>query len=107
LNEREDPPAKSWPSSRRVPGPARFPKGREIMKCKEILEQLSEYLDGELDPELCRDLERHMEDCHPCLVFVNTLKKTITLYRYAATEPLPKEVHLRLHDYLKRECQDS
>ena len=46
-----------------------------------------------------------MEDCHPCLVFVNTLKKTISLYKYASSEPLPKEVHLRLHDYLKKKCQ--
>jgi len=77
------------------------------MKCKDILEKLSEYLDGELDPRLCQDLERHMEDCHPCLVFVNTLKKTLTLYKCASSEPLPKEVHIRLHDYLKKECKGS
>ncbi|OGP98815.1 MAG: hypothetical protein A2Z51_10510 [Deltaproteobacteria bacterium RBG_19FT_COMBO_52_11] len=75
------------------------------MKCQEILERLSEYLDGELDPKLCQDLERHMEDCHPCLLFVDSLKKTIPLYKYASCEPMPKEVHLRLHDYLKKECQ--
>ncbi len=75
------------------------------MKCGEILEKLSEYLDGELDPKLCRELETHMKDCNPCLIFVNTLKKTITLYKYAGHEPLPKEVHVRLHEYLKKECQ--
>jgi anti-sigma factor RsiW len=78
---------------------------RKNMKCGEILEKLSEYIDGELDPKLCQDLETHMQDCHPCLIFINTLKKTITLYQYAGHEPLPKEVHLRLHDYLKKECQ--
>jgi len=75
------------------------------MKCGEILEKLSEYLDGELDPKLCQELETHMKDCNPCLIFVNTLKKTITLYQYAGHEPLPKEVHVRLHEYLKKECQ--
>jgi len=40
-------------------------------------------------------------------VFVNTLKKTITFYKYASCEPLPKEVHLRLHDCLKKKCQDG
>jgi len=75
------------------------------MNCKDILEKLSEYIDGELDPRLCQDLERHMEDCCPCLIFVNTLKTTLTLFKYAANEPMPKEVHLRLHDYLKKECQ--
>jgi anti-sigma factor RsiW len=75
------------------------------MECKEMLEKLSEYIDGELDPKLCQDLEKHMADCNPCLIFVNTLKKTISLFKYASSEPLPKEVHLRLHDYLKKKCQ--
>ncbi len=85
--------------------PPRRSCGREFMKCQDILKELSEYIDGELDPKLCEELERHMGDCHPCLVFVNTLKKTISLYKYASSEPLPKEVHLRLHDFLKKNCQ--
>jgi hypothetical protein len=38
---------------------------------------------------------------------VNTLKKTLTLYKCASSEPLPKEVHIRLHDYLKKKCKGS
>jgi anti-sigma factor RsiW len=75
------------------------------MACREMLEKLSEYIDGELEPRLCRDLEKHLADCNPCLIFVNTLKKTLNLYKYASSEPLPKEVHIRLHDYLKKQCQ--
>ena len=75
------------------------------MGCKEILEKLSEYIDGELDSKICQDLEQHLKDCNPCLLFIDSLKKTITLYKYAAAEPLPKEVHLRLHEYLKKECK--
>ncbi|MCX5911939.1 MAG: zf-HC2 domain-containing protein [Deltaproteobacteria bacterium] len=74
--------------------------------CKEILDKLSEYIDGELDPKICQDLEHHMKDCNPCLLFIDSLKKTITLYKYASAESLPKEVHLRLHEYLKKECKD-
>ncbi len=75
------------------------------MECKEILEKLSEYIDGELDPQFCKEIEQHMEDCHPCLVFVDSLKKTITFYKYASPETLPEEVRLRLHDFLKKECK--
>ncbi len=107
MKERGKPRAELSHASRKVFDTILILKGREVMKCKDILEKLSEYLDGELDPKLCQDLERHMEDCHPCLVFVNTLKKTITLYKFASSEPLPKEVHLRLHDYLKKECKGS
>lgn len=61
------------------------------MKCKEILEKLSEYLDGELDPKLCQDLETHMEDCHPCLIFVNTLKKPLRFTNTQETSLCPKK----------------
>jgi hypothetical protein len=51
------------------------PKGKgtqslecEGMECKAILEKLSEYIDGELDPKICKELENHMQDCHPCLL---------------------------------------
>ena len=77
------------------------------MECREILERLSEYVEGELDPQLCLELEEHMKDCHPCLLFVNSFKKTITLYKYACDDPMPKEVHLRLHAFLKKECQSD
>ncbi len=81
-------------------------KGKTCLECKDILDKLSEYIDGELDPRLCNELERHMEDCHPCLLFVNSLKKTITLYKYAGNEPLPKEVHIRLHDFLRKKTKE-
>ena len=74
------------------------------VNCRDLLDKLSEYIDGELDPRLCQEIERHMADCHPCLLFVDSLKKTITLYKYATSEPLPKEVHIRLHEYLKKNC---
>lgn len=81
--------------------------GKEKMKCRDMLGKLSEYLDGELDAALCRDLERHMKDCHPCLLFVDSLKKTLTLYKYASNEGMPKEVHFRLHEYLRKKSSEE
>ncbi len=68
------------------------------MECRELLGLLSDYVDGELDPELCAAIERHMAECNPCQVVVDTLRKTVTLYHElsAETAPLPKEVQERL-----------
>ncbi|TLN14446.1 zf-HC2 domain-containing protein [bacterium] len=30
------------------------------LSCKEILEKLSEYIDEELDPSICDEVEKHM-----------------------------------------------
>ena len=75
------------------------------MSCREILDNLSSYIDAELDPSLCEEIERHMDGCSPCVAFLNTLKKTVVLYRCCGEESeIPQEVHIDLHRFLRREC---
>jgi predicted anti-sigma-YlaC factor YlaD len=47
------------------------------MKCRQLLKHLSDYLDRDIDPAICRHIESHMKDCKPCIAFVKTLKKSI------------------------------
>jgi len=59
--------------------------------CKEVFATLSEYLDLELPPDACREVEQHLEGCPPCIEFAESLRKTIDLcHRYEAKEmPAP------------------
>ncbi|GAB4256412.1 MAG: hypothetical protein Kow0092_02400 [Deferrisomatales bacterium] len=76
------------------------------LSCKEILENLSAYIDAELDPSLCDEIEAHMRDCNPCVAFLNTLKKTVVLYKYCGgDEQVPEEVHIDLHRFLRGACK--
>ncbi len=50
-------------------------------RCKRIFAALSEYLDGELPVKNCRELERHLEGCEPCLAYLETLKTTLRACR--------------------------
>ncbi|MFO7893347.1 MAG: zf-HC2 domain-containing protein [Longimicrobiales bacterium] len=36
------------------------------ISCKEALERLYEYLDGELEPESAEEVQRHVEVCDAC-----------------------------------------
>jgi anti-sigma factor RsiW len=36
------------------------------MRCRQVIDKISEYIDGELDPELVRELERHLQHCEDC-----------------------------------------
>jgi anti-sigma factor (TIGR02949 family) len=80
--------------------------------CREMLSSLSLYLDGELEAEICAAIESHLAECENCRIVVDTLRKTITLYRQqAAEEPsYPEEVRFRLYkrlnleDFSKREA---
>ena len=75
-------------------------------RCKEIFARLSEYLDMELSPESCRELELHLEGCPPCIDFLESLRKSIDLCReYSPTErsePLSEDARRQLQEAYKR-----
>ena len=78
------------------------------LSCKEILDRLSEYVDEELDTSICDEIEKHMSGCSPCVAFLNTLKKTVTLYNTAGKEvDIPDDVQSNLHEFLKKNCKGS
>ena len=78
--------------------------------CKSLLPFLSDYMDGDLSEELCREVESHAAECENCRIVVDTLRKTISLYHRSASES--PEVSgstreklfktLNLEDYLQR-----
>ena len=72
--------------------------------CRKLLGSLSEYVDGELDDELCSALEHHLEDCEDCRIVVDTLRKTVYLYHTTAeTEDIPNDIRKRLYKSLNIE----
>jgi anti-sigma factor (TIGR02949 family) len=65
--------------------------------CKYLLSSLSSYIDGELEARLCAELERHLEDCENCRVVVDSLQKTVSLYRESnANVECPEDIRQRL-----------
>jgi anti-sigma factor (TIGR02949 family) len=75
--------------------------------CERLLGSLSEYIDGELAPEFCRELEKHLAGCENCRVVLNTTKRTIDLMHAPVEKTnLPEDVRerlfkrLNLDDYL-------
>lgn len=73
--------------------------------CKHLKSQLSGYIDGELDESICQEIEKHLAGCDKCRVVVDTLKKTVILYREAPEESVPPTVHSRLVKVLELEAK--
>ena len=71
--------------------------------CHELLEQLSDYIDGELEAALCAELESHLGECSNCRVMVDTVRRTITLYHDQTPAELPTDVEDRLFRILNLE----
>jgi len=65
--------------------------------CEGLLESLSAYIDGELPPDLCAELEKHLAGCNDCTVVLNTTRRTIDLVHSPIEKPdLPEDVRERL-----------
>ena len=75
-------------------------------ECSEIFARLSEYLDGELPPDVCEGMGAHIDGCGPCVEFVESLRKSVALSRNVAqgVEPaeLKAEVKARLAEAYSR-----
>jgi anti-sigma factor RsiW len=66
------------------------------LNCKEVVRQLSEYLDGELEAGLAQALEQHLAGCHDCRIIVDTTRKTVEIFCNSEPLSLPTPVHERL-----------
>lgn len=70
--------------------------------CEELLALLNDYVDGKVDPGVCKDLQDHLAQCNPCQVVVDNVRKTITLYRDDKPCELPVAFRNHLHDVLRQ-----
>lgn len=73
---------------------------KHFESCQEIFAELSTYLDAELPPDACREIEEHLSGCKPCLEFVNSLRRTIELCRQYKAGALPDPLSHRAREEL-------
>jgi anti-sigma factor RsiW len=75
--------------------------------CKESIDLLLEYLDGELPGDLRARLEAHLGGCAPCEEFLRSYRATPTLCRRALAAEIPEEVAHRLTEFLRAEFRKT
>jgi hypothetical protein len=69
--------------------------------CLELFEKLSEYLDDELDEVTCQDIEKHVKECVPCFVCLQTLKRTIDLCKQTEARSVPEGFSKKLKEVIQ------
>ncbi|PIQ96185.1 MAG: hypothetical protein COV67_10725 [Nitrospinae bacterium CG11_big_fil_rev_8_21_14_0_20_56_8] len=73
-----------------------------MMCCKECLDLLYDYLEGNLDPQIHSSLTEHLQDCPPCVAFINTYKSTTRICRETLKNAeMPEVVQIKLREFLK------
>jgi RNA polymerase sigma-70 factor (ECF subfamily) len=53
--------------------------------CPDVPKLFSRYLEGEIDPGACAEMERHLEDCARCRRACDSLRQTLALCRTAGS----------------------
>ena len=72
------------------------------MNCDDLLLALNDYVDGAIEPAVCRQFESHLAGCNPCQVVVDNIRRTITLYKAGEPYELPEG----FRDALRRTLRD-
>jgi len=69
------------------------PVARHRQRCRHVREEMSDYLDGELDERSARQLDRHVRWCPSCRRMLANLRRTIqglqALEESTSAEPPP------------------
>ena len=71
------------------------------MTCDQLLAALNQYVDGDLEPDVCGPFQEHLEDCNPCQIVVDNIRQTIRLYKAEEPFELPRDFHERLSQALR------
>ena len=75
-----------------------------MFSCEDVRAALSNYIDGDISPDLRRELEHHLSECRTCQVLYDTTRKTLHIVtnvgsfevQEAVSEQLVKRIMSRL-----------
>ena len=69
------------------PGDA-APDGALDVACRQVVELVTDYLEGELPPQTRAAVERHLEECPHCVEYVEQMRTTASSLRDVPLESI-------------------
>ncbi len=73
-----------------------------MVSCEKVLEELSNFIDGEVDPALRVEIEAHLKMCHRCSVLHDSLRKVLIIVGDERVFEVPAGYSERLHAFIDR-----
>jgi anti-sigma factor (TIGR02949 family) len=68
----------------------------ETMRCVELVEVITDYLEGKLPASQRTQVERHLASCPGCANYVQKMRETIRLSGRLRDEAIPNDVRARM-----------
>jgi anti-sigma factor RsiW len=66
------------------------------MNCRQVVELMTDYLEGALSPRESARFEEHIAGCDGCTAYLEQLRKTREILGRLAAEPIPASVETQL-----------
>lgn len=70
---------------------------RTALSYKAMYRYVCTNLDEEIDSPKCREIKKHLDSCPDCTIYLDTLKKTVELFRRYPDVKVPKKTHQKLY----------
>jgi hypothetical protein len=77
------------------------------MRCREVIREISNFIDGETGEQLRASMEAHLEGCAHCTAILDGTRNVLKLYADGRSMEIPGEFGARLFDRLKQENELS
>lgn len=74
---------------------------KRLLKCAEVAKHICDNLDSQLDTPRCREIRKHIHECPNCYAYLDSVKKTVHLYRVEPTPHVSPRTHRKLMAVLK------
>jgi predicted anti-sigma-YlaC factor YlaD len=71
-----------------------------MVSCKKVIANLSNYLDGEVAPEIRQKIEKHLRGCHRCSAVYDSTRKMLMIVGDEQTFEIPVGYSERLHAFI-------
>jgi predicted anti-sigma-YlaC factor YlaD len=77
------------------------------ISCEEVWRDISDYIDGDLDPIPRAALDQHLVECRHCAAVLEGTRNVIVLYRDERVLTPPEGFHDRLYQRLEQDMNSS
>lgn len=72
-----------------------------MIRCREIVDFLSDYIDGDLERAVRDEFDKHLNGCSNCRHGLDTMRRTVSLYGRLDVGEIPDDLKERLKTFLE------
>lgn len=78
-----------------------------LLDCKHVWREISNYIEGDIDPSVRASMEEHLAHCRHCAAILDSTHNILYLIADERTFSLPVGFGQRLRNWLDRELENS